>query len=183
MVTSNPPAQPPEGQRLLQGPGFPGDTGGADPGLAAALAAYATRTGSDAQVLAALAGTRLLVPVVAVLGEVEYDDRGLAHDKTSDMATVLLTGADGRQALLAFTSMDTLRQWRPDARPVPVLARDAARAAIQDGASALVIDLAGPVRFVVEGDDLEGIAREWRLAQVATPDGGSVPAWIRPAAE
>ncbi len=182
-VTSNHRSGQPEGQRLLQGPGFPGDTGEATPALAAALAAYADGTGSDAEVVAALGASRLLVPVVAVLGEVEYDDQGLAHDKTSDMATVLLTGADGRQALLAFTSMDTLRHWRPDARPVPVLARDAARAAIQDGAQAVVIDLAGPVRFVLQGDDLEGIAREWTLARVATPDGGTAPAWIRPTAE
>ena len=47
--------------------------------------------------------TRLLVPVVAILGEVEHDEQGLAHDKTSDMAAVLMTGRDGRKALLAFT--------------------------------------------------------------------------------
>ena len=58
--------------------------------------------------LLALQDARLLVPVVAVLGEVEVDERGLAHDKTSDMAAVLMTGADGRRALLAFTGSDSL---------------------------------------------------------------------------
>ncbi len=43
------------------------------------------------------------MPVVALLGEVEHDEQGLAHDKTSDMAAVLMTGRDGRTALLAFT--------------------------------------------------------------------------------
>ena len=52
---------------------------------------------------------RLLVPVVAVAGEVEVDEQGLAHDKSSDMATVLLTGRDGRTALLAFTGTESLR--------------------------------------------------------------------------
>ena len=56
-----------------------------------------------AATLAVLQRARLLVPVVAVLGEVEHDEQGLAHDKTSDMATVLMTGRDGRSALLAFT--------------------------------------------------------------------------------
>ena len=43
----------------------------------------------------------------------------------------------------------------------------AARSALQDGAAALVVDVAGPVRFVVEGDDLRGLAEGWTLARVA----------------
>ena len=45
--------------------------------------------------------------MVALLGEVEHDEQGLAHDKTSDMAAVLMQGRDGRTALLAFTATDT----------------------------------------------------------------------------
>jgi len=103
-------------------------------------------------------GARLLVPVVAVLGEVETDEHGRAHDKTSDMATVMLTGADGRQGLLAFTAMETLTAWRADGRPVPVSFRDAAAAAVSEGADALLIDIGGPHRFVVEGEDLASLA-------------------------
>jgi hypothetical protein len=98
------------------------------------------------------------VPVVAVLGEVEHDEHGLAHDKTSDMATVLITGRDGRRALLSFTSTASLQRWNPDARPVGVSARQAARAALQDGADALLVDVAGPVLFAVEGQDLRDLA-------------------------
>ena len=58
-------------------------------------------------------------PVVAVLGEVEHDDAGLAHDKSSDMATVLMTSPDGRRGLLAFTCSATMSRWDPAARPVP----------------------------------------------------------------
>ncbi len=124
--------------------------------------------------LAALQDARLLVPVVAVLGEVELDADGLAHDKTSDMATVLLTGRDGRTALLAFTGTDALRAWDPDARPVPVAARLAAQSALQEGAAALVVDVAGPVTLAVEGDDLTAMAAGLRLATV-----GERTAWIR----
>jgi hypothetical protein len=35
------------------------------------------------------------------------------------------------------------------ARPVPVPARTAALAALQDGAEALLVDAAGPVRYLV----------------------------------
>ena len=125
--------------------------------------------------LAAVRESRLLVPVVAVLGEVEVDERGLAHDKTSDMATVLLQGADGRMALLAFSGMPALQAWDPEARPVPVTARTAAQAALQDGAAAIVVDVAGPATFVVEGQDLEGLAQGWTLARV-----GGRSAWVTP---
>ena len=156
-------------QRLLQGSEYVDDTGVADPALNTALQQYAADPAAYPAVLAALAGARVLVPVVAVLGEVEVGDDGLARDKTSDMAAVLLTGADGRMALLAFTSTDTLRTWQADARPVPVAAHLAAQTAVQEGAAALVIDLAGPTRFVVEGDDVHRLASGWR--PVRLPDG------------
>jgi hypothetical protein len=161
------------GPHRIPDPGFAGDDGAADPALLSALAAYADDPGREADVLLALAAARLLVPVVAVLGEVEVAAGGLAHDKTSDMATVLLTGQDGRQALLAFTGLDTLAAWRADARPVPVATSVAARSAIQEGAAALVLDVAGPTTYAVEGDVLEALARGWTLVRT---EGGL--AWL-----
>ncbi|MEP9364843.1 SseB family protein [Nocardioides sp. CN2-186] len=165
-------------QRVIPDPGFAGDDGAAPTELAAALAAWEADPSTYVEALAALQRSRLLVPVVAVLGEVEHDAAGLAREKSSDMATVLIQGADGRLALLAFTGTATLAAWNAEARPVPVAASLAARSALQDDAAALVVDLAGPVRFVVEGDDLRGLAEEWTLARVA---GGH--AWIRPDGE
>jgi hypothetical protein len=161
--------------RAIPDPGFPGDAGEAAPALSAALSAYAAGSGSHVDALAAVRGARLLVPVVAVLGEAETDERGLTHEKTSDMATVLLQGADGRMALLAFTGTAALRAWDPNARPVPVTARTAAQAALQDGAAAIVVDVAGPATFVVEGEDLRGLAHGWALARV-----GGRSAWVAP---
>ena len=177
---------PADGGRTIPDPGFPGDDGSAAPELVAALAAYASDPGRHLEVFLALQRSRLLVPVVAVLGEVEMDDEGLAHDETSDMpvssdvemATALLTGRDGRQALLSFTSLETLAAWRPDARPVPVVASLAARSALQEGVSALVVDVAGPTTYAVEGALLDGLAHGWTLT--VGPDG---PAWVQPPAE
>jgi SseB protein N-terminal domain len=138
------------GQRLLAGAGAPDDTGAADPALTAALAAYAADPAREPEVLAALAGARLLVPVVASLGEAETGPDGLTRDKSSDMAAVLMRWDDGRLALLAFTGLESLQRWDADARPVPVPARTAALAALQDGAEALLIDPAGPVRYLAE---------------------------------
>jgi hypothetical protein len=164
--------------RSIPDPGFADDDGTADPAVRTALSAYASGTGEYVDVLAALQAGRVLVPVVAVLGEVEVDPDGLAHDKSSDMAAVLLTRPDGRRGLLAFTSADALTAWNPEARPVPVTTATAAQATLQEQAHALVVDVAGPVRFPIEGEDLRGLAAGWRLTRV-----GERSAWIRPASE
>jgi hypothetical protein len=165
--------------RSIPDPGFPDDTGEAPAALTAALTAYdADPDALHGATLQVLQDARLLVPVVAVLGEVERDEAGLAHDKTSDMATVLMRGRDGRTALLAFTGSDALRRWDPQARPVPVPARRAAEAAVQDGAQALVVDVAGPVMFVVETEDLHELAQGHTLVEL---EGVSVRyGWVRP---
>ncbi len=162
------------GARLIES-SFPNDSGAQSPEVAAALAAYAEDPVAYPDVLMALQGSRLLVPVVALLGEVEYDGAGLAHDKSSDMAAVLMTGRDGRMALLAFTGTDQIEAWNPEARPVPVPAQVAAQSAIQDNAAALLVDVAGPVQVVIEGDDLYGLAAGWTLARV-----GDQVGWVRP---
>ena len=168
-------APDPDGGRRLLAPSFPGDDGAADPELRAALVA-AAEGGDDAAALRLLQRARVLVPVVAVLGEVELDEQGLARDKSADMAAVLMTGSDGRTGLLAFTGLDSLQAFDPEARPVPVAAQLAAQAALQQGAEALLVDLAGPSLLVVEGEDLAGLAAGWTLARV-----GERTAWIRPA--
>lgn len=162
--------------RTIPDPGFAGDDGSVAPEVEAALAAYdRDPPGGHRAALATLQHGRLLVPVVAVLGEVEHDEQGLAHDKTSDMATVLMQGRDGRMALLAFTGTEPMRRWNPDGRPVPVSVPDAARAALHDGAHALLVDVAGPVMFVVQGDDLQALADGFQLAGLAGRH-----AWVKP---
>ncbi|MDQ6526593.1 SseB family protein [Nocardioides sp. LHD-245] len=156
--------------RRLQGSKYVDDSGAADTALARALQAHATGAASYPEVLAALGPARLLVPVVAILGEVEVGDDGLARDKSSDMAAVLLTGADGRMALLAFTDLAALAAWDPQARPVPVAAHLAAATAVQEGAHALVVDVAGPHTFVLADDDLHRVAARWTPVRIE--DGG-----------
>lgn len=148
--------------RAIGTPGFRADDGSADPKVLAALGAYANGLGGSADVLAALAGGRLLVPVVAVLDEAGESADGVRMDKASHMATVSTTGRDGRRGQLAFTCLEAMRRWNPAARPVPVTARRAAEAALADGADALVIDLAGPVTFSVDAGELRALAAGWR---------------------
>jgi hypothetical protein len=146
----------------LAEPAFPDDDGSVYPELADAF------TNDDLAVVSALCSVRVFVPVVALLG-----DSPAGTDKEADMAAVLMTGADGRTALLAFSSVAAMASWNADARPVPVWGREAARAALDENASALLLDLASPTFTVVETPDVEHLAAGHRLVDT---DAG--PAWI-----
>ncbi|MDI5973617.1 SseB family protein [Streptomyces sp. SL13] len=142
----------------IPAPGFSDDDGTADPRLAAALTAWAADRSAEDRVLAALPAARLLVPVVAVLGEVETGPDGLAREKTSDMAVPTIEAPDGRRALPAFTSVASLARWRADARPVAVPLGQALRALAHEQAGTLLIDLAGPVTYELTGPALHALA-------------------------
>ena len=173
---SEPPAEPAghARRRDLLDTGFGDDDGSATPEVARALAEHDRDPATYREALAVLQDARLLVPVVAMLGEVETGPDGLASDKTSDMATVLMTSRSGRTALLAFTSTETMLRWRPDSRPVPVSVRQAAQAALQDGAESLLVDVAGPAMLVVRAADVRALADGFRVVRV-----GSRLAWAK----
>ncbi|WP_433325067.1 SseB family protein [Spirillospora sp. CA-294931] len=138
--------------KTIPEPQFPADDGSPDPRLAEALAGFAAGRVGEHVVLQELYDSRLLVPVVAVLTEEEDVAPGeLRREKSSDMALPTLVGEDGRRGVLGFTSNETMKAWRADARPVAVHARQACLAALDEGAHALVVDVAGPVPFAVDG--------------------------------
>ncbi|MGA0946304.1 MAG: SseB family protein, partial [Candidatus Nanopelagicales bacterium] len=45
-----------------------------------------------------------------------------------------------------------------DARPGPVTCPDVAAAAVQEGADGVLVDIAGPVRFAIDGELLTALA-------------------------
>jgi len=148
---------------------FRDDDGSADPGAAAALAAFGSGRGSEHAALTALASSRLLVPVVAVASgragrapaAAGRTGAGQARagggDRGSEMSLPTLIGRDGRPAIPAFTCMDALARWDGKARPVPAFAAQVWRAAA-DGSCAVVMDIAGPVPLAVDGARLAALA-------------------------
>ena len=139
---------------------FAGDDGTADPDFARILRAWVDHAVTADELVAAVRDHRLLVPVVAVLDEAsESGIEGVAVEKDSHMAVPLMVRPDGQRGLLAFTCTDAVIRWDPAARPIPVRGADAAAAALQEAADALVIDVAGPVRVVLEGDLLTAAAQ------------------------
>ncbi|MDO5683143.1 MAG: SseB family protein [Propionibacteriaceae bacterium] len=139
--------------------------------LAAANASTETAVYLDGVVELCL--SRLLVPLLA------SGDETMEHDPTrhAEMAAVLLEQADGRRAMLAFTGVDALTAWNPQARPVPATLDVVADTATQSSAGTVVVDLAGPHPFVIEGSVLENLALGRRLVRLPDDTYG----WLAPA--
>jgi len=148
--------------RSLAAPSFSEDDGTADPAVRDLIAAAAAGEIPAVTVARHLRDARLLATVVAVLDEM--DEAG--GDKDSHMAVVSMVNDRGEKGLLAFSGIDSLTAWNAQARPVPTVGRDTARGAIDDGAHAVVVDVAGPYRLVIEGTALMALADEIDLARV-----------------
>lgn len=138
------------GRRIETPDAFAGDDGRADPRWEPA---YADPVSVEALLRS---GVRLLVPIVSVLDDV---DAQTGADKSSHMASVSLVQSDGRRGLLAFTGIEALARWDPTARPVPVTSHQVAAAALEEGADGVLVDIAGPVRFAIDGELLAELAR------------------------
>lgn len=154
------------GGMVIPEPEFPDDDGSPDPALAEALALHALGQAGLSDVVRALHGKRLMTPLMAVLDSVEDEVEAGAPgpgEKDSHMATVSLVSPDGRRGLLAFTSVASMTAWDPAARGIPASAARVAAAAVQEGADAVLLDLAGPVRLAVSGSALLALAegRAW----------------------
>ncbi|HMC72638.1 MAG TPA: SseB family protein, partial [Mycobacteriales bacterium] len=119
------------------------DRGEPDAELVAALAAD-----DRSRIHTRLPHARLLVPVVALPGAGE-----------ADMAVPTLVNAAGRRGLPVFTGTAALAEWRADARPVPMAGSRVIAAAVEEKYDGLVIDVAGPVTFILEPDELRLLAQ------------------------
>ena len=147
---------------------FAGDDGTADPDLALALAERDPARRRSA-VVHALARARVLVPVVSHLEERDDDaDGGPAGEKRASAAMVTLAAPDGRGAIPVFSSMDTLRTWRPDARPIPMEAVRAALGSVTEADGLLVVDPAGPVTVQVPRPAVWALAQQQAWVPAAT---------------
>lgn len=141
---------------------FPDDDGSANPEVLAALHIHAVSKSAltEAGVITSLRGARLLVPIVAQADAV--DASGV--EKDSHIAAVTFESRDGRVGLPAFTSVETLLAWDPQARPIPQLAQHVAQACLDQGHDALLIDMASSHRCALTSAALR------RLATVAMQD-------------
>ena len=136
-----------------------GDNGQADEALVASIHALTSAEGSNEQVVAALSGARVLIPLLAELGESGEGAHGQTVDKSADLAIVTVETPDGQDALPVFSSVAAMAIWNPTARPVPVSAQKAAIAAAQEGNTRIVLDAGNDTEFVVRRPALAAIGQ------------------------
>lgn len=117
----------------------------------------------EREVVDAVRESRLLVPLIARLGETGTNDHGHFVDKSQELAIVTVQGPDGRTVLPAFTSVSSMLVWNPDARPVPVAGTRVALAAAAESTDLVVLDATSDSEFVIRRPALWAIAqtRRW----------------------
>ena len=169
-------AEVPWSGRELSPSGFEADTGAADPALRAALA----DTGDDLALMRAVESGRFVVPVVAEPTEVDTSGEHPVEAGV-DMAAVTLVAPDGQRALPVFSGTDSLADWDPGARPVPVTPARAGQAAVSEGCDVIVVDVAGPATRVLRPSMVWALAqhRPWEPAHTDPFVDRSVAAAVR----
>lgn len=126
---------------------------------------------AHAEAIPALSRIRILIPLLAEAGDIGLTPDGRAVEKTQELSIVTVTGPDGRAVMPAFSSVEAMRRWNPEARPIPVPAPQAALAANQEGTDLIMIDPGSPDReFGVRRTQLEAMALGRRI----------LPAWADP---
>ncbi len=145
---------------------YTGDRGDPDPEVRALLAVAGGSRDEYLRAVAGLCTARFLLPIVAV-----GDDGGDVPDpeRHAEMRAVLLTTGDGTTGLPVFTGLDALTAWKPDARPVPCRLDEVAATAVEAGAVAVLVDVAGPSPLVIEDGLVAELADARRLVEL---DGG-----------
>lgn len=141
------------------------DDGSAPPALSEALARFRAGELGQAGVVDALRGARLLIPLVAHLGEAGENEHGHTIDKSQELSIVTVAGPDGRNVLPVFSSVTAMSTWNPQARPVPADGVRVALAAASEETDLVVLDPLSETEFAVRRPALWAIAQ----AQVWQP--------------
>ena len=138
------------------------DDGRAPEILAAAIRRFRSGDGSQVDVVAAFAHSRLLIPLLAELGDggAEVGAHGLAIDKSQELSIVTVEGPDGRRVLPVFASVDAMARWNPSARPVPADGVRVALAAADDGTDLVVLDPGSDTEFVLRRPAVWAVAQQ-----------------------
>jgi hypothetical protein len=137
------------------------DDGSAPERLIEALRRFRSRELGEADVVDAVRGSRLLIPLVAALGPSAGSGTadGRVVDKTQQLSIVTVEGPDGRNVLPVFTSVDAMSHWNPAARPVPADGVRVALAAADEGTDLVVIDPTSLTEFGIRRPALWAMAK------------------------
>lgn len=138
---------------------FEGDDGSAPESLKRALEQWNQSRDSSAMadVVNALRDARVLVPLLADAGDVGVTPEGRTVEKTQELSVVSVQGPDGQPVAVAFSNVQSMTDWRPEARPVPIEASKVALWAVDERMAKLVIDPSGPHQCVLRRGALRAL--------------------------
>ncbi|MFM1778863.1 MAG: hypothetical protein RIS51_8 [Actinomycetota bacterium] len=120
---------------------FSNDDGSTPPEIQSALDEHSIQSNLK-RVVDSLRGKRLLIPLLATLGDAELGPHGQLVEKSADLAIVAVATPDGKTAIPAFTSVAEMAAWNKEARPVPVEAERVAISAISEGHERVILNAA-----------------------------------------
>ncbi|WP_022887009.1 SseB family protein [Glaciibacter superstes] len=135
------------------------DDGSAPAALMEALRRYRLREVGEESVIDALRESRLLIPLVARLGEAGENEQGVTIDKSQELSIITVAGPDGRNVMPVFSSAAAMSAWNADARPVPADAVRVALAAAQENTDLVVLDPTAETEYVIRRPALWAIAQ------------------------
>jgi len=136
------------------------DDGSATPALIEILRAFRAGEVDAAAVVDVIRASRLLIPLVAELAEAGVGPTGLRIDKSADLSIVTVAGPDGRGVMPVFSSVDSMRRWKPLARPVPADAVRVGLAAASEKTDLVVLDPMSETEFVIRRPAVWAIAQQ-----------------------
>lgn len=144
--------------RAFEANSWADDDGSAPALLIEAIQAFQEGTASAIAVIDAFRQCRVLIPLLADLGEAELGVHGQLVEKSADLSIVTVEGPDGQRVLPVFSSVRAMQAWNPTARPVPVEPLKAALAAASEETHRIVIDPGSETEFAIRRPAIEAIA-------------------------
>lgn len=148
-----------EGRELHEN-NFADDDGSADAALIDAITNFQRGEATNEAVVAAFSKARLLIPLLADLGESEIGEHGHKIDKSAELSIVTVGTPDEQNGLPVFSSVEAMQLWNPTARPVPSDAIRVAIAAASEGNTRIILDAEGPTEFAIRRPAIAAIAQE-----------------------
>jgi hypothetical protein len=103
--------------------------------------------------------SRLLVPLLANLGESEEGAHGHKVDKSAELSIVTVKSPDDQDSLVVFSSVESMTLWNKESRPVPTDAIRVALAAASQMSTRVVLDPGSESEFVLRRPAIAKIAQ------------------------
>jgi hypothetical protein len=138
---------------------FADDDGKAPAELVAVMAAFRNGEVGIEQVVDQIRSARLLVPLIAQLGESEIGAHGKKVDKSAELSIVTVKSPDDQDSLVAFSSVEAMSRWNPSARPVPTDAIRLCLEAASQMSTRIVVDPGSETEFVLRRPAIARVAQ------------------------